>query len=55
MLFAVGGGASTVAYMLIRRAQKGPLLAWGAVAFFFFFWLQTMILDAIVWPYFYHA
>jgi len=55
VLLAVGGGASTVAYMLIRRAQKGPLLAWGAVAFFFFFWLQTMILDAIVWPYFYHA
>ena len=55
VLFAVGGGASTVAYMLIHRAQKGPLLAWGAVVCFFFFWLQTMILDAIVWPYFYHA
>ena len=55
VLFMVGGGATTVAYMLIRRAQKGPSLAWGAVACFFFFWLQTMVLDAIVWPYFYHA
>jgi len=55
VLFLVGGGASVVAYMLIRRAQQGPALAWGAVLSFFFFWLQTMVLDALVWPWFYHA
>ena len=55
VLFAVGLGASTLAWMLIRRASQGPTLAWGAVATFFPFWLQTMVLDAIVWPWFYHA
>lgn len=54
-LFAVGAGASIVGYMAIRRATRGPALAWGAVALFFFFWLQTMVLDALVWPWFYHA
>lgn len=54
-LFAVGLGASVLGAMLIRRAARGPALAWGAVVAFFFFWLQTMVLDAIVWPWFYHA
>ncbi len=55
VLFLVGAGATCVAYMLIRRAAKGPSIVWGAVVAFFFFWLQTMILDAIVWPWFYHS
>lgn len=54
-LLLVGFGATAVAYALIRRAAKGPALAWGAVVFFFFFWLQTMVLDAIIWPWYYHA
>lgn len=52
-LLLVGLGATALAYMLIRRATRGPALAWGAVAFFFFFWLQTMVLDALVWPWYY--
>ena len=55
VLFLVGGGASVVAYMLVRRAGEGPALAWGAVAMFFFFWLQTMVLDALIWPAYYPA
>ena len=54
-LFIVGAGATVLGYMLLRRATRGPALAWGAVLMFFFFWLQTMVLDAIVWPWFYHA
>ena len=52
-LLAVGLGATAVAIMLIRRARRGPGLAWAAVAAFFFFWLQTMVLDALVWPWYY--
>lgn len=55
VLFLVGLGASTVGYMLIRRAAHGPALAWGAVVAFIFFWLQTMVLDAIIWPWYFHV
>ena len=55
VLFTVGLGATGLAYMLIRRATHGPALAWGAVVAFFPFWLQTMVLDAIVWPWYYHG
>jgi len=55
VLFAVGAGATTLGYMLIRRARHGPVLAWGAVVAYFFFWLQTAVLDALVWPWFYPA
>jgi len=54
-LFVVGAGATLLGYMVLRRAKHGPALAWGAVAMFFFFWLQTMVLDALVWPWFFHA
>lgn len=55
VLFLVGAGATVVAYMLTRRAAHGPTLAWGAVLLFFFFWLQTMVLDAILWPAYFHV
>jgi hypothetical protein len=55
VLFLVGLGATALGTMLIRRARHGPPLAWGAVAAFAFFWLQTMVLDAIVWPWFHHG
>lgn len=55
VLFLVGGGATLVGWMLIRRAQKGPPLAWAAAIGFFFFWLQTMVLDALIWPWYYGA
>jgi len=55
VLFLVGAGASVVAYMLIRRAAHGPTPAWVAVMMFFFFWLQTMVLDALIWPAYYPA
>ncbi len=54
-LLIVGAGATGLGYMVVRRATHGPLLAWGAVVTFFFFWLQTLVLDALVWPWFYHA
>lgn len=50
VLFLVGGGASVLGAMLVRRARRGPGLAWWAVISFFFFWLQTMVLDALIWP-----
>ena len=34
-------------------ATRGPAIAWLAVVAFFFFWLQTMVLDALVWPHYY--
>ena len=52
-LFAVGAGASVVGWMLIRRARSGPGWITAAAALFFFFWLQTMVLDALVWPAFF--
>ncbi len=52
-LFAVGLGATILLYMLIRRAQRGPAWIWGAAIFFVFFWLQTAVLDALIWPYHY--
>lgn len=55
VLFIVGGGASAVLVMLVRRAGHGPSLAWVAAGLFFFFWLQTMVLDALVWPAYYGA
>ncbi len=55
VLFAVGLSASLLAWMLLRRALHGPPLAWGAVLGFAFFWLQTMVLDAVVWPWFHHG
>ena len=54
-LLIVGAGATLLGLMVLRRASHGPPLAWAAALLFFFFWLQTMVLDAIVWPYFYHA
>ena len=41
--------------MLIRLAIRGPATAWLAVIAFFFFWLQTMVLDALVWPHYYSS
>ena len=49
VLFLTGGSASLVAYMLIR----GPMVA--VMMFFFSFWLQTMVLDALIWPAYYPA
>lgn len=53
-LLIVGAGASVLFYMLIRRALGGPALIWLAAVLFFFFWLQTAVLDALVWPYYFH-
>ena len=53
VLLIVGGAASLLAIMLARLARSGPATTWFSVAAFFFFWLQTMILDALVWPYYY--
>ena len=53
VLLAVGGGATVLGGMLIRLAVRGPATAWLAVIAFFFFWLQTMVLDALVWPHYY--
>lgn len=53
VLLVVGGGATVLAVMLVRLARRGPATAWLAVVAFFFFWLQTMVLDALVWPHYY--
>ncbi len=53
VLLVVGGAATLLGVMLIRLARRGPATAWLAVAAFFFFWLQTMVLDALVWPHYY--
>lgn len=52
-LFAVGAGATLVGWMLIQRARGGPAWTRASAALFFFFWLQTMVLDALVWPAFF--
>jgi hypothetical protein len=52
-LFAVGAGATMLGWMLIRRARGGPRWISVAATLFFFFWLQTMVLDALVWPAFF--
>ena len=53
VLLVVGGAATLLGGMLIRLARRGPAIAWLAVVAFFFFWLQTMVLDALVWPHYY--
>jgi len=55
VLLVVGGGATVLAGMLIRLAARGPATTWLAVIAFFFFWLQTMVLDALVWPHYYSS
>ena len=55
VLLVVGAGATLLAVLLVRLARRGPASAWLAVAAFFFFWLQTMVLDALVWPYYYSS
>ena len=50
VLLVVGGAATVLGVMLVRLAARGPALVWLAVVAFFFFWLQTMVLDALVWP-----
>lgn len=52
-LLAVGMGASVLGWMLIQRARRGTLGARLSAGLFFFFWLQTMVLDALVWPAFF--
>lgn len=52
-LLAVGIGASVLGWMLIQRARRGALGSRLAAGLFFFFWLQTMVLDALVWPAFF--
>lgn len=53
VLLVVGGAATVLGVMLVRLALRGPATAWLAVVAFFFFWLQTMVLDALVWPHYY--
>lgn len=53
VLLAVGFAATLLGAMLVRIAVRGRPLAWLAVVAFFFFWLQTMVLDALVWPHYY--
>ncbi|MFK7896573.1 MAG: hypothetical protein AB8G23_12095 [Myxococcota bacterium] len=55
ILFIVGLGASVLFYMLLQRAKDGSVGIRLAAGLFFFFWLQTAILDALVWPYFFNA
>jgi hypothetical protein len=52
-LFTVGAGATMLGWMLIRRARGGPGWIAAAAALFSCFWLQTMVLDALVWPAFF--
>lgn len=53
VLLGVGAGASLLALLLIRLARHGTTSTRLAVVAFFFFWLQTMVLDALVWPHYY--
>lgn len=53
VLLVVGAGASLVGLLLVRLAVRSRPAAWLAVAAYFFFWLQTMVLDALVWPHYY--
>ncbi len=53
VLLVVGLAATTLHFLLFRLARHGPRSVWFAVAVFFFFWLQTMVLDALVWPHYY--
>ena len=52
-LILVALGATALLYMLIQRARKGPGWIWAAAGFFVFFWIQTAVLDATIWPSYY--
>ena len=52
-LFLVAIGASLVLAMLFQIALRGPRWIWAAAVFFVFFWTQTALLDALIWPYHY--
>jgi hypothetical protein len=49
-LLLVGLGASLLWWMLIARARRGPGWLWAAAGVFVFFWIQTAVLDATIWP-----
>lgn len=49
-LLLVGLGASAIWWMLINRARRGPRWIWMATGLFTFFWIQTAVLDATIWP-----
>ena len=53
VLFITGTAATVLYALLVRLARRGPATVWLAVVAFFFFWLQTMVLDALVWPHYY--
>ncbi|MCB9378061.1 MAG: hypothetical protein H6511_04780 [Holophagales bacterium] len=53
VLLVVGAGATLLGLLLVRLARRSGPTAWLAVAAYFFFWLQTMVLDALVWPHYY--
>jgi len=52
-LLVVGAGATALGAMLARLARRGSTGARLAALAYVFFWLQTMVLDALVWPHYY--
>jgi len=53
VLLLVGVGTTVLLWMAIRRARHGPVWCWLAVLSGFFLWLQTALLDAVIWPAYY--
>lgn len=54
VLALVGLGSSGLVVVLwILARRRGGVLAWLALVGGFFFWLQTAVLDAIVWPFYF--
>lgn len=54
VLFAVGLGSTGLVVLCAARARReGGALRWAALAGTLPFWLQTAVLDALVWPAFF--
>lgn len=53
VLFGTGAGALVIAHQLYRYAENRNWLLTLALSGYFFFCLQTALLDALIWPYYF--
>lgn len=54
-LFAVAAGSLALCELALRPAEDAPAERWIALLGLLPFQLQTVVLDAFVWPWFYHV
>lgn len=53
VLFGTGAGAILIAHQLYKYAENRNVFLTVALSGYFFFCLQTALLDALIWPYYF--